>query len=247
MQEALRRGALRGGDAQLPRRAGRVLAVEPVRREGRRPSARRRSTPGCWPASRASSSRRWPPRPGIPMRGRRAPRRGPVRRRRGVPDQHDAGDRADRPGGRPRDRRRPARAGHAAPARGVSREGPGASRAAAPVASRDGPLAGVRPRSAGTRTSGCGRRTGCRSARRSARTCSRLTNGSGKTACSRVYGCVHASLGATATVCGAFFSTLSFGSRLAVDDVLDLLRGSRSSRRRTDRARPSARSRSARP
>ena len=73
------------------------------------------------------------------------------------------------------------------------------------------------------------------------------TNGSGNAACSREYGWVQSSAATAAAVCGAFFSTLSLRIGLAVDDRLDLLRGSRSSRRRSDRAPLSVRSRSARP
>jgi hypothetical protein len=43
---------------------------------------------------------------------------------------------------------------------------------------------------------------------------SALTNGSGNAACSRLYVCAQSSAAIAAAVCGAFFSTLSFGSAL---------------------------------
>ena len=93
------------------------------------------------------------------------------------------------------------------------------------------------PRSAGTRRRDCGRRTDCRCARPAARTCDAASSGTG---IGRLLARVrHASTRRRVTssaVCGAFFSTLSFASARPSRDRLDLARGSRSSRRRSDPA-----------
>ena len=68
MQEAFKRGAFEGRDAELSRRAGRMHDREPVHRQGRRgadAAARRRA---CWRASRASSCSRWARSIGVPVR-----------------------------------------------------------------------------------------------------------------------------------------------------------------------------------
>ena len=105
---------------------------------------------------------------GIPMVDAVLRRRRSVRRRRGVPDEHLEGDRPDRPRRRPGDRRRPSRARSPCACSTPTAARPGPSPAAASPSRR----ALRKLPSAGTRTSGCGRRTGCRSAPRSARTCS---------------------------------------------------------------------------
>ena len=116
------------------RRAGRVHAVEPVHRQGRRgadAAARRRPAAG----HHARVSVRGRRRRGIPVREAVAARRRPVRRGRSVPDQHDARGRADRAGGRSADRRRHARPDHAARCSRLSPEGAGADRPQAAVRS----------------------------------------------------------------------------------------------------------------
>ena len=90
MQEAFRRGGFEGVMRQLQGRAGRVHAVQPVHRQERRgadAADRRRAAAG--------HHARVPVRGRTRMRGFRCvkrccARRGPVRRRRGVPHQHDA-------------------------------------------------------------------------------------------------------------------------------------------------------------
>ena len=96
--------------AELPRRTGRVHAVEPVRRQGRRradAAARRGPAAGHHPRVPVRDRRR--SRHSRP-RGRSARRR-PAGGGRGLPHQHDARCRAGDEGGRARDRQRDARPG----------------------------------------------------------------------------------------------------------------------------------------
>ena len=251
MQQALQRGRVRSGDAEPPRRDLRVRAVEPLRREGRRRRSRRRSTPGCWPASRASSSSSSARELGVPMA------ESTLR-----DDDLLGADEAfltsttreivpivrvdDRTGSA-----RAARARHARAARGDS-AGTGGLRPATRARSgtvgsaHDAGLLGVRRRSAGRRRTGCGRRTGCRCGRPSARTCSPRTNGSGNAACSPRVRMRPLVVGDHGGRVRRVLEDVVLRSALPVDRPPGSPRGSRSSRRRSDRAPPSPRSRSAR-
>ena len=100
--------------------------------------------------------------------------------------------------------------------------------------------------SAGRCRRGCGRRRRCRCGRPPARTCAPRSHGAGNAACSRVYGRSQSSAVTARAVCGAFFSGLSCAVGAALLDRADLLADRDHARRRSGRARPSTRSRSAR-
>ena len=202
----MRRGGFEGADAQLPRRAGGMLAVELLHGAATASRSRRRSTRACSPGITREFVFELGDEVGRPgARSDALARRRSAHGRRGVHHQHDARDRA----GRPRRRSRRSAAGspgrHAEAARRVSqaaRDGQRMSRARESASAladrlrrrrRTASSAGYSrrtPRSAGTRRSGSDRRTDCRCARPSARTCCARTNGSGNAACSREYGCV---------------------------------------------------------
>ena len=258
----------RGADVQLSRRAVGVLAVELLPRARRRGADAAARRPACSRASRGSSCSRSGATIGMRVRRGDAPPRGsatadeafitsttreltPVVR---IDDQVD--------------RHRPPGPGDASAAARLPAEGVGAERARQRLPARSGErdsslartvsergllpvdagaFAPRTPRSADRRRSGCGRRTGCRCGRPPARPCCARTHGSG---IGRLLARVRmrpARRPSPPPPCAARSSArCRFGSALPVDDGLDLARGSRSSPRRSDRAPPSARSRSAR-